>query len=320
MRLLWVCIFLVYGYRLFAQGWVEHSVAALKKHQNEYPDQTVSISIFSADTSISLISGPRADVYTDSTHFKAGWLLMLGQAYFSAEKSLSEEAFLSERVVNDITVEQLLTHYSGFPRYPWSMDSCNSQSLHSFASNYRLFGKASFQVTFTGISVLEFWIREHFPSYPSSVFQHWGIQPVSGSEQLNNAAPSKVIRHELPISCWPFCMACEQPGLWLSKKDAEVLLRKILESDEVWRHMMQPRAKTPLPTLQMALGFQIATNMKKLPLGMLASTDGGNSCFLAIAPNTHTGILILGDTDEPVDNLGLSLMSFFHTDILKFKP
>jgi uncharacterized protein YbgA (DUF1722 family) len=320
MRLLWVCIFLLYGYRLFAQGWEEHSVAALKKHQNEYPGQTVSICIFSADTSISLFSGPMDAVYSDSTHFKAGWLLMHSQAYFSAEKSISEKAFLSEKVLKDITVEQLLTHYSGFPRYPWTMDSCNSQALLSFASNYRSSGKASFQVAFTGISVLEHWLREHFPSYPSSVFQHWGIQPVSGSELPDHAASSKVIRHELPIQCWPFCMSCEQPGLWLSKMDAEKLLQEILESDEIWSHMMQPRAKTPLPTLQMALGFQIATNMKKLPLAMLASTDGGNSCFIAIAPNTRTGILILGDTDEPVDNLGLSLMSFFHTDILKFKP
>jgi hypothetical protein len=321
MRLLWVCIFLLYGYRLFAQGWEEHSADVLKKHLREHPDQTVSISIFSTDTIISLYSGKLEDVYTDSTHFKAGWLLMLSQAYFSVERSLEQSSFLSEHVVKDVSVELLLTHYSGFPRYPWAMDSCNRQALHSFAENYKSsVKKKSFQVSFTGISILEDWLRHRFSSYPSSIFQQWGIQPVNGSIQPTNQAQSKVIRQVLPIACWPFCMSCEQPGWWLSRMDAEKLLKQINKSNAIWGRMMQPVAKTPLPTLQMALGFQIATNMRALPLVMLASTDGGNSCFLAIAPNTRTGILVLGDTDEPVDNLGLSLMSFFHRDILKFKP
>ena len=321
MRLLWVCIFLLYGYRLFAQGWEEHSADVLKKHLKEHPDQTVSVSIFSTDTIISMFSGKLAETYTDSTHFKAGWLLMLSQAYFSTERSLEQSSFLSENVVKDVSVGQLLTNYSGYPRYPWAMDSCNSQSLHAFTEHYKLSEKKkSFQVSFTGISMLEDWLRLHFPAYPSSVFQQWGIQPVIGSMQPLQLAQSKVIRQVLPIACWPFCMSCAQPGLWLSRMDAEELLQQIIESNAIWSRMMQPKAETPLPTLQMALGFQIATNMKALPLAMLASTDGGNSCFLAIAPNTRTGILILGDTDEPVDNLGLSLMSFFHRDILKFKP
>jgi hypothetical protein len=70
----------------------------------------------------------------------------------------------------------------------------------------------------------------------------------------------------------------------------------------------------------MGYGFQVATNIKSLPIAMLNSTDQGNSLFLGIVPKTQTGICVLGYSDEKVDKFGLALMSIFHRDMLKLEP
>jgi hypothetical protein len=305
---------------LDAQGWAEHSENALKGHLSEFREQTVCIQIISPDTSVNIIEGPRASSYHKETWFRAGYLLMLSQAWFSVQMEASQRGFIEQKIIGDITLKQLLTHYSGYPRYPWDIQECDDEALISFVRQFIPPQKPAFQLSFTGISLTEKWLRNYFSQYPQSVFDSWGIHPKQEVRDSSQLAFNKVIRQSLPIDCWPFCMSCSHPGLYFTLHDAGQLIRQILDNKDIWKPMMQPEAKTPLPHLKMALGFQIAENIKKLPLAMLASSDNGNAVFMGISPNTNTGIIILGDTDDPVDNLGLKLMALFHRDILNFKP
>jgi hypothetical protein len=305
---------------LLAQSWTENAARVINGHLNEYKSQTVIIQIISSDTTLEFVNGPRASNYHSETCFRAGYLLMLSQAWFIAQMETRQKGFIDQKVLGDITLKQLLTHRSGYPRFPWEMKQCNEEALISFVSQYVPPKKPSFQLSFTGISLTEKWLRSYFSEYPGSVFDSWGIQPFNEVKDSSRLAHSKIIKQSLPIDCWPFCMSCSTQGLYLTKQDAGRLVKNILEKKEEWKLLMQPEAQTPLPHLRMALGFQIAENIKKLPLAMLASSDNGNAVFIGISPNSNTGIIILGDTDEPLDNLGLKLMALFHRDILNFKP
>lgn len=305
---------------LIAQDWTANAAREMGEHLREYKGQTISVHIISRDTTLEFVEGPKAAQYGQDTYFRAGYLLILTQAWFSAQNETRQKGFVDQKILADVTLRQLLTHHSGYPRYPWDMEQCNEEALISFVSQYVPPEKPSFQLSFTGISLTEKWLRNYFSQYPQSVFEAWGIQPVNTVADSSRLADNRVIRQSLPIDCWPFCMSCSTPGLFLSRQDAGRLVSHILKNEETWKQMMQPKAKTPLPHLRMALGFQIAENLKTLPLAMLASSDNGNAVFIGISPKTNTGIIIMGDTDEPVDNLGLRLMALFHRDILNFKP
>lgn len=295
-------------------GWSQ----PMQLQQQEFPLQSGLIYIESPDTSISLAFGQVR--YNKTTHFRCGGLVMLTQAYFLLSQKKSGFNYLHQEVVRGITAERLLTHHSGLPRFPWKMDTCSFTELDAFIKNFPRKAKNNFQISYTGISLLEAWLRYRQPDYPKTIWQAWGMLPTE-MEKAMVKANARMVKQSIPIPCWPFCMTCPEQSLMLSAGNLRELCRQILEDEDgIWKAAMQVAAPTPIKTLKAGYGFQIAVNLKQLPLAMLSSTDQGHALFIGITPATNTCILVVADSDEPVDNLALRLMSSFHRDILKFRP
>jgi hypothetical protein len=303
-----------------AQDWQQGKAIAFRAHQLSYPNQTVLVFIQTPDTSFFIKFGPKAEAYNNQTYFRAGGLLQLRQGYFMASKELEQAGFMDALVRKDISAQQLLTHRSGYPRFPWNTDSCHFTAFSAFLDQYKPTPKSAFQTSFVGTTLLEQWLRFRSPDYPQAVLQEWNIKWQTEQPQ-GSVANVAVIKQALPINCWPYCITCADQAAYVQAEDIRSLISQMISKDNlIWMKMMEVLGKTPVKDLQMGYAFQIATNLKKLPLAMHASSDGGNAMFLAFTPTTQTAIAILGDSDEPVDNLGLTLMSSFHRDILNFKP
>lgn len=303
-----------------AQDWQQGKVMAFRTHHLSYPNQTVLVYIQTPDTTISLKFGPKAETYTNQTYFRAGGLLQLRQGYFMASKEMEQAGFIDAFVRKDISARQLLTHRSGYPRFPWNTESCDFKTFSTFLDQYKPASKPAFQTSYVGTSLLEQWLRFRNADYPQSVIEQWNINWKTEQPQ-GPVASTAVIKQDLPIACWPYCITCEDQAAYVRAEDVSKLVRQMVSDDkQIWIKMTEVLGKTPVKDLQIGYGLQIATNLKKLPLAMHFSSDGGNSMFLAFAPTTKTAIAILADSDEPVDNLGLQLLSSFHRDILNFRP
>jgi hypothetical protein len=320
MRIIHLMIGLLMCSLAFAQNWQQGMVAAFRSHQGTYQNQTVLVFIQSPDTSIFLKFGPKAETYTDQTYFRAGGLLQLRQGYYLASKEMEQAGFIDAFVRKDISARQVLAHRSGYPRFPWALDSCHFKSFNAFLEQYKPASKAPFQTSFVGTTLLEQWLRFSWPDYPQAVHDDWNIN-VEAEQPSGYLANANVIKQALPINCWPYCITCKDQAAFVRAGDIRNLIAQMISEGNLnWIKMMEVLGKTPAKELQVGYGLQIATNLKRLPLAMHFSSDGGNTLFLAFTPATQTAIAILGDSDEPVDNLGLQLMSSFHRDILNFKP
>jgi len=320
MRIVLLLAGLLIGSSVFGQDWQQGMSMIFRSHQSSYPNQTVMVFIQSPDTSIFIKFGPKADTYSKETYFRAGGLLLLRQGYYIASSELDQSGFMNTMVRKGISAKQLLSHRSGYPRYPWEMDSCNFASFNAFLNNYKPSAKAPFQISYVGATLLEQWLRDRSSEYPETVHQEWNIDILSQAPG-NAVAKATMIKHQLPINCWPFCLTCNDQAAYVQAGALNLLIGNMISDDNyIWLKMMEVLGKTPMKELQVGYGLQIATNLKNLPLAMHSSSDGGNAMFIAFTPTTKTAIAILSDSDEPVDNLGLQLMTSFHRDILNFRP
>jgi hypothetical protein len=269
---------------------------------------------------------------SDSIYFKTGGLLYLTQAYaalledkkspgfLKSDINLSKDVSRLGEIASGISWHQLLTHTSGFPRYPWNLNS--PEDIWQFCIQFKPPSKPEFQISMTGCSLLETYFRSKDENYPASILKLWGIENgFSTSFQHIQLAKSVQNNHFLPENKWSFHLFQDTSKLYFTPSGLMKIVQFFTESkDSMVLKMMQIHENTVVKHLKMGYGFQVATNIKSLPIAMLNSTDQGNSLFLGIVPKTQTGIFVLGYSDEKVDKFGLALMSIFHRDMLKLEP
>jgi hypothetical protein len=320
MRAIWVMLLSSLATPILAGDWLKSLHDAFKQHQSEADGQTVIVFIESADTSIFLKFGPEADRYNGETFFKVGGLVPLRQAYYAVAAEQQRKNFLEIPVRENVSIQKILTHRSGYPRYPWYLEQCNHHMLDTFLNRYTLPEKAPFQISFVGVTLLENWMRSNLADYPEWVKMMWGFDLIS-VVPFEDKANANIIRQPSPIDCWSYCMVCPDQSAYIRAHQIRQLIRNIVqEKDQTWLSMASPKGKTPIPQLHAGLGFQIATKPRKLPMAMHYTTDAGNTLFIGWTAATKTAIAVLADSDQAVDNLGIRLMSSFHRDILNFHP
>lgn len=319
-----------------------NTTAQYTRQQWEYKCAETITALKSPETTPQLLIGLYHDgnawiynmnsVNSDSIYFNTGGILYLTQAYAAllSEKAapgflkrdinLSKESSRLGELPSGITWHQLLTHTSGFPRYPWSMKS--PEEIWQYCIHFKPNPKPEFQISMIGCSLLETYFRTKDENYPASILKLWGIENgFSTSFHGIQHAKSLVKTSFLPENKWPFHLFQDTSRLYFTPAALMKILQFFTESeDKLIPEMMQMRENTVVKHLKMGYGFQVASNLKSLPIAMLSSVDNGNSIFIGIVPRTKVGLFVLSNSDEKVDKFALALMSIFHRDMLKLEP
>lgn len=267
---------------------------------------------------------------TDSTTFEVGSLTKLMTAALALrleqEGLLSLDSSLNHYLPKDasnprlahLTLLDLLTHQGGLSRRPAFFGKKNSlpQDPYRYYSKRDLLGyyreyvpqkKATYQYSHTGYALLELAIESATgQTYEESLLQYvlgpLGMThtTVALPEDENQVTPG-YDHAGRPTSPWTFASFAASEGVKSTLTDLLIFAKAHLLPDSTWSDLLAPHYDSNIPTAYneytyAGIGWQIIKSKKWYNILMHSGMTSGHHCYMAIAPETGTGVVVLSNS------------------------
>jgi CubicO group peptidase (beta-lactamase class C family) len=309
------------------------------KHDLDHPIEKVPgfiVGIIDEDATYVIPFGARTlgvgDTLRSTDVFELGSLSKLITAHIvmslAAEKVLSLDDPLNLYLPNfyqnpeiDATIRDILLHYGGLPKIPKTLGSTQDDLNNPYAnftrrdllSWYRGLNADStiaFRYTHTGYALLEL-VTEHAAGqqYPD-LLEHY-IHDGLGLTQISLTSESLAPGYDLalrPTDPWSFPSFSTSEGIRGSLADLLAFVRLQIEMEHNTGSLDEMKRETDHRKISIAPGLYCILPKPDVRVWMHTGHTSGHSAFLAFAPATKTGVVLLANSSAGTGDLGLLIL------------
>lgn len=258
-----------------------------------------------------------------------------GQGYFDLDSSLTEFLGLEVRDpgVRSISIRQCLNHTSGLPRYPplfgereFSAEApyaaYSKADLLDFLAEYRLDQTPPLPYGFSNMNYacLELLVEKAgampFEEIMEKVlFNSIGMNHSGFSIPENDSA--RIVQGynqaSKPVSMWDLPSHNGALGLKSTPEDLTRFMEIFLSPETDWAPVFSELYRDSVPTgirnnTRMGLGWHLVYPKKHTRVLVHTGSTAGYMAYMALAPDTQTGVLVLANSPFGTGGLGLLVL------------
>ncbi|MCB0514973.1 MAG: serine hydrolase [Chitinophagales bacterium] len=224
------------------------------------------------------------------------------------------------------TVRQLLSHTANLSRFPFDAPyaATNLREYYKKYTKNQLFEQFLLQTATEKTATYQ---------YSHWAYGLWGACLENISQQTyaqllqEKIAPALALTHTStesqniiplhnkngqPVETWEFTAQEATMGINASLPDVTKFVQMFLDSTQHLFPMAQKslaiEAKTPIKKLWTTLGWHVFVQKKYPAVYTQSGNTDGSSCYIAFVPETQTGVVILANSANKPDEIGISLL------------
>jgi len=251
-------------------------------------------------------------------------------------KYLPEGTVLPKEGDREITLEDLATQRSGLPRLPDNMEPADTadpyvdytaERLYAFLAHAKLNHPigSTYEYSNLGVGLLGHVLTRAAKLDYDALVKARIARPLNMPVTSTTVAPDKKANlatpHALagakpePVKPWTWTPATAVTGAGGLRSSARDMLRYIAANAGVpdtplkaaMKEAQRPRAETGSKAMAVGLGWHVRRSGERMIIWHNGGTGGFHS-FCGFDPTTRTGVVVLANSTEDIDDIGLHLL------------